>query len=101
MTQTVFLEVQLRDDVAQDAIESAIRDTLAQTAAFPGNESLEVLVDDTDPLHLVVLERWTTAADHDAYVAWRATDEGAPTALAAVVAAPPITRTFGRTLDLG
>jgi len=101
MTQTVLLEVQLRDDVAQDTIESAIRETLAQTATFAGNESLEVLVDDTDPLHLVVLERWTTPADHAAYVAWRATDEGAPRALAAVVAAPPVTRTFSRTLDLG
>lgn len=101
MTQTVFLEVRLRDDVAQDTIESAIRETLAQTAAFAGNESLEVLVDDADPLRLVVLERWATAADHDAYVAWRATPEGAATALAAVLAGPPVTRTFARTLDLG
>lgn len=101
MTQTVFLEVQLRDDVAQDTIESAIRETLAQTAGFAGNESLEVLVDDADPLRLVVLERWATAADHDAYVAWRATPEGAANALAAVLAGPPVTRTFGRTLELG
>lgn len=101
MAQTVLLEVQLRDDLTQDAVESAIRTTLAQTAAFPGNESLEVLVDDTDPLRLVVLERWTTPADHDAYVAWRATEEGAPTELAAIVAAPPVTRTFAHTLDLG
>ncbi|PZF58189.1 monooxygenase [Curtobacterium sp. MCSS17_008] len=101
MTQTVFLEVQLRDDVDQEQVRSAVRETLAQTAAFPGNESLEVLVDDADALRLVVLERWASAADHDAYVAWRATDEGAPTALAAIIAAPPVTRTFGRTLDLG
>ena len=100
MTQTVFLEVRFRDDVGQDAIDAAVRETLAQTAGFAGNESLEVLVDDADPTRAVVLERWTTAADHDAYVAWRATPEGAPEALGAVLAGPPVTRTFGRTLDL-
>ena len=100
MTHTVFLEVQLRDDLDADRIESAVRETLAQTARFPGNESLEVLVEDGDPLHVVVLERWATRADHDAYVAWRATPEGAPTALTAIVAAPPVTRTFGRTVGL-
>lgn len=100
MTQTVFLEVQFRDDVDQDTIDAAVRETLAQTAGFPGNESLEVLVDDADANRAVVLERWTTAADHDAYVAWRATPEGAAAALGAVLAGPPVTRTFGRTLDL-
>lgn len=101
MSMTVLLEVQLRDDAASETVDEAIRVTLAQTAAFDGNESLEVLVEDTDPNHVVVVERWTTAAHHDAYVAWRATEEGAPTALAAVVAAPPVTRTFDRTISLG
>jgi len=100
VTQTVFLEVQFRDDVDHDTIASAVRETLAQTAGFPGNESLEVLVDDADAHRAVVLERWTTAADHDAYVAWRATPEGAANALAQVLAGPPVTRTFERTLDL-
>ncbi|GGL89812.1 hypothetical protein GCM10009706_30530 [Curtobacterium citreum] len=100
MTQTVFLEVQFRDDVDHDTIASVVRETLAQTAGFPGNESLEVLVDDADAHRAVVLERWTTAADHDAYVAWRATPEGAANALAQVLAGPPVTRTFERTLDL-
>ncbi|WIB35666.1 antibiotic biosynthesis monooxygenase family protein [Curtobacterium sp. MCJR17_043] len=76
MTMTVFLEVQIRNDVAADTVEAAIRETLAQTAARQGNESLEVLVDDEDPTRMVVLERWATAEDHDAYVAWRATPRG-------------------------
>ncbi|PZE58505.1 monooxygenase [Curtobacterium sp. MCPF17_001] len=100
MTMTVFLEVQIRDDVAADTVEAAIRETLAQTAARQGNESLEVLVDDEDPTRMVVLERWATAEDHDAYVAWRATPEGAAEALGAVLAAPPVTKTFGRTIPL-
>ncbi|MDP4335126.1 antibiotic biosynthesis monooxygenase family protein [Curtobacterium sp. A7_M15] len=100
MSMTVLLEVQLRSDVSPETVEAAIRETLAQTAAFTGNESLEVLVDDTDPSRVVVVERWTTPADHDAYVAWRGTPEGAANALAAVVAAPPVTRRFGRTITL-
>lgn len=100
MTQTVFLEVQLRNDVSAEAVQAAVRETLAQTAGFAGNESLEVLVDDADPTRLVVLERWATAADHDAYVAWRATPEGAANALGAVIAAPPVTKTFTQTISL-
>jgi quinol monooxygenase YgiN len=100
MSTTVLLEVQLRSDVSTDTVEAAIRETLAQTTDFPGNESLEVIVDDADPTRVVVVERWTTTADHDAYVAWRATPEGAANALAAVVAAPPVTRTFARTIAL-
>ncbi|WP_416393766.1 MULTISPECIES: putative quinol monooxygenase [unclassified Curtobacterium] len=100
MSMTVLLEVQLRTDVPTETVEAAIRETLAQTAAFAGNESLEVLVDDADASRVVVLERWTTSADHDAYVAWRGTAEGAANALAAVVAAPPVTRTFDRTITL-
>lgn len=100
MTQTVFLEVQLRSDVSAEAVQAAVRETLAQTAGFAGNESLEVLVDDADPTRLVVLERWATAADHDAYVAWRVTPEGAANALGAVLAAPPVTKTFTQTISL-
>jgi len=98
MSITVFLEVQLRPD-ARTGAESAIRETLAQTAAFAGNEGLEVLVDDADPDKVVVVEKWASAGDHDAYVAWRATPEGAA-ALAGVLAGAPVTRTFGRTIEL-
>jgi len=94
----VLLEVQLRPGVGAEG-ENAIRETLAQTAAFPGNEALEVLVDDADPNRVVVVETWAAASDHDAYVAWRATPEGAA-ALATVIAAPPVTRTFGRAIAL-
>ena len=100
MSTTVFLEVRLREDLSSETIESAIRQTLAQTAEFPGNESLEVLVDDADASRLVVLERWASSADHDAYVAWRATPEGRAEALAAILAEPPVTRTFDRSITL-
>ncbi|MFJ4219138.1 putative quinol monooxygenase [Curtobacterium luteum] len=100
MSMTVLLEVQLRDDLPAETVEAAIRETLAQTRAFDGNESLEVIVEDSDPQHVVVVERWASTAHHQAYVAWRGTPEGAAEALAAVIAGPPVTRTFDRTIGL-
>lgn len=99
MSMTVLLELQLRSDLPTATVEQVIRDTLAQTAAHQGNESLEVIVDDADATRVVVVERWARSADHDAYVAWRATPEGA-SALGDVVAAPPVKRTFDRTIPL-
>jgi quinol monooxygenase YgiN len=99
MSMTVFLEVQLRPDAVGAEADGAIRETLVATAAFDGNEGLEVLVDDADPTRVIVVEKWATAGHHDAYVAWRQTPEGAA-ALGSVLAGPPVTRTFGRTIDL-
>jgi quinol monooxygenase YgiN len=99
MTTTVFLDLELRSDASHEEVESTIRETLAQTRQHQGCESLEVLVDDADPTRLVVLERWTTTADHDAYAAWRATPEGA-SPLGQVLAAPGVKRIFGRTIEL-
>jgi quinol monooxygenase YgiN len=98
MSVKVFFEFQLRSEVDDEA-ESVLRETLAQTAAFRGNEGLEVLVDDADPTRVVVVEAWATAGDHEAYVAWRATPEGA-SRLRALLAGPPVTRTFSRTIAL-
>ncbi len=99
MTMKVLLEVQLKDD-ALDTYYAGIHATLQQTRARVGLVRAEVLIDDSDPTSVVVVETWESAADHDAYLAWRATPEGAPTQLATAVAAPPITRTFIERNDL-
>jgi quinol monooxygenase YgiN len=54
-----------------------VRSTLVPTRAFPGCEGIEVLVDEDDPAHLIILERWASADDDAAYHAWRRTPEGA------------------------
>lgn len=96
MTDTVLLEVTLNDD--PDAM-GAVHRTLAQTAAFAGNEGIQVLVDETDPHLLVVVESWADLEAHSAYAAWRATPDGAAE-LARVVAKPPVTRRFASTTGL-
>ena len=97
MSTTVLLEVTIKEGATD--VESILRETLAQTAAFAGNESLEVLIDDDAPQQYVVVEKWATSADHDAYLAWRGTPDGA-TRLGEIVAGPPTTRTFATSVPL-
>ncbi|BDZ52175.1 hypothetical protein GCM10025867_44160 [Frondihabitans sucicola] len=74
MSFTVLLEFQLKDGV-ENAPE-ILREVLAQTGAFAGNEGLEVLIDDDDASKLIVVEKWASVDARNAYVAWRATPEG-------------------------
>lgn len=75
MSTTVHLEIQVDESRLAD-VADVLAETLQATRAFAGNEGLEVLVDDADPARMVVVEQWASTADHDAYVAWRATPEG-------------------------
>jgi quinol monooxygenase YgiN len=92
-TQTVFFEIQLKPD-DMDAAREAVHTTLEQTRNFEGAISVDVLVDDEDPTRMIAVELWETADAHTAYLAWRATPEGASTAFGAVLAGRPVTRTF-------
>lgn len=99
MTIKVLLEATAKSDLLEDSY-AGIHATLEQTRAFPGAVSLEVLIDDADPAKVVVIETWESVEAHDAYVAWRATREGAPRALIAVLAGPPSTRVFTEATEL-
>lgn len=98
MSTLVHLDLHL-DPSQLDQGRQVLVDTLAATRAWPGNEGLEVVVDDTDPAHLLVVEHWAATADHDAYAAWRATPEGA-SRLREVVVAPPVKTVFSTGLPL-
>jgi quinol monooxygenase YgiN len=93
MAITVLLDVQLKPDSLDEAY-AGVHETLEETRAFAGAISLDVLIDETDPSKVVVIEIWESAAAHDAYTAWRATKEGAPRKLIAVLAGAPVTRVF-------
>lgn len=98
MTTIVHLEIQI-DPSHLDRAAEHLSATLAATRAWPGNEGLEALVDDADPGHVLIVERWATTADHDAYAAWRTTTEGRST-LGEVLAAPPVKRVYSERLPL-
>lgn len=98
MTTIVHLEIQIDPSHLAGAAEH-LSATLAATRAWPGNEGLEALVDDADPGRVVIVERWATTADHDAYAAWRATPEGRGS-LGEILAAPPVKRIYSESLPL-
>ena len=99
MTAVVHLDLHL-DPAALDTVPALLTEVLTATRAWPGNEGLEVIVDDADPAHVIVVELWATAADHEAYAAWRSTPEGV-SRLSEVLAAPPLKTVFSGRIPLG
>src|ERR1700712_38022 len=87
MSLTAFLELRLNPDLL-DAAYAKVREVLADTRAFPGCESVEVLVDHDDRAHVVVHERWESAEADAAYRAWRGGD--GVSNLGAVLAGAPV-----------
>jgi quinol monooxygenase YgiN len=97
---SAIVHLDLRLDPAKlDTVPGVLNETLVATRAWPGNEGLEVLVDDADPAHIIVVETWASAADHEAYAQWRTTPEGA-SRLGEVVAAVPVKTIFSETIPL-
>jgi quinol monooxygenase YgiN len=87
MTVTSLLDLRVAPASLAEAA-TVIAEVLVATRAFDGNLGVEVLVDDADPAHFVVVEKWESIAHDDAYRAWRATPEGA-SALGGILAGPP------------
>jgi heme oxygenase (mycobilin-producing) len=77
---------------ALDQAPDVLHKILTDTRAFDGNLGVEVLIDERDPEHIVVLESWESLAHDDAYRAWRAGD-GASN-LGTILAAPPTLTRF-------
>lgn len=87
MPVTSLLDLTLRPD-AVAAAPDVLRTTLAATRDFPGCRRVDVMVDDADETHVVVVEQWESMERDDAYRAWRATPAGASD-LGSVLASPP------------
>jgi quinol monooxygenase YgiN len=76
-----------------DALIGLLRDTLGDTRARQGCQSVTVHRDAAEPDAIVLIERWASREDDAAYRAWRAGD-GAVPALATLLAAAPTIRYF-------
>jgi quinol monooxygenase YgiN len=88
---TSILDLQLKCG-SLDTAHQVLRETLVATRKFPGCLDVTVLVDNDDPAHVILLEKWESV-DHDrAYRAWRATPEGASDLRKVLAAAPKLTR---------
>ena len=97
MTLTVLLDIHLKADSLTSA-PSMLRDILAETRAFDGCLSVEVLVDNEDPGHLILVERWASVERDAAYREWRA-GAGA-TQLGSILASPPLVSQFQTASDI-
>jgi quinol monooxygenase YgiN len=87
MSVIAIFDVQLRPETLEDGI-AALQRVLADTAAFAGCVSVEVVQDRDDPAHIIAVEVWESLEADAAYREWRA-GEGKPTEFAAFRVGPP------------
>jgi quinol monooxygenase YgiN len=90
MAVTALLDLHLTPG-APEASYQLIHDVLSDTRAFAGCLGVDVLIDTTDPLHVLVVERWESLKADAAYRAWRAGD-GANNLGTVLAAAPNLTK---------
>jgi quinol monooxygenase YgiN len=85
---TVTLELRIKPDsvaAARDVMGRALK----QTRAFEGNVGTDVLVDQDDEGHWLIVETWETVEHDEAYRSFRA-GEGKVTELPPLLAQPPV-----------
>jgi quinol monooxygenase YgiN len=83
---TATLEIHVRPESLQESY-AAVHATLEATRAFPGSLGVDVLIDDADPAHLLLVEHWESLDADAAYREWRASSP--PTALRDALAGAP------------
>jgi quinol monooxygenase YgiN len=88
MAVTVLLEFKLKAEALAEARELMGRE-LQTTRAFDGNLATDVIVDEDDPTHWIIYERWESVEQDEAYRSFRA-GEGKIAALPALLAVPPV-----------
>ena len=92
MSILVVLELEAVEG-SEAAMIDVLRRNLGDTRARRGCEGVTVHQDQDRPTSVVLVERWATRADDDAYRAWRAGD-GAIKEMAGLVAGPPKIRYY-------
>jgi quinol monooxygenase YgiN len=71
MQVTVMITLRLKMDVAEDAA-AVLHAVLEETRNMDGCLGVEVLEDQTEVGQFIFVERWTSQAHLDGYLAWRA-----------------------------
>ena len=87
MTSTVILEISLKPDEIDSAI-ALFKESLPDTRAYDGCQSIEVIQGDDDPTCLIVYEKWESRSHYEKYLAWRE-ETGFLDKLGAFLAGPP------------
>lgn len=93
---TITMEMPLRPGMLAE-FQSAISAAIKQAAGRPGCRAIRVLPPIEGDDKALIIEEWDSAADHKAYLAWRA--EGNPAAgLAECLAGKPDVRFWGEVI---
>ncbi|MGK0479247.1 MAG: quinol monooxygenase YgiN [Ilumatobacter sp.] len=92
MSIHVTLELTASEGKADEMI-AVLKKHLPDTRARKGNEFVTVHRDHDAPNKIVLIERWSSREDDDAYRSWREGD-GAITDIAGLVAGTPVVRYF-------
>jgi quinol monooxygenase YgiN len=73
MSILVLLEIEAKEGKVDQVIDALARN-LGDTRARPGCESVTMHRDQANPNAILLVERWATREDDEAYRAWRAGD---------------------------
>jgi quinol monooxygenase YgiN len=92
MSMLVLLEIEAKDGCVDEMIR-VLAANLGDTRARQGCESVTVHCDQDKPNTVLLVERWATREDDEAYRAWRAGD-GAITEMRPLVASGRAVRYF-------
>jgi quinol monooxygenase YgiN len=71
-----------------DEFLGIMKEALPDTRNFEGCEHLDTYVDQDQPGHILLVERWASRSAHEAYLAWRM-ETGMLDMLGPFVSAPP------------
>ena len=92
MSIVTVLEIPAREGKVEE-LKALLKQNLVDTRARQGCESVTVHQDQADANAIVLIERWASRADDEAYREWRA-GPGAIDGIGALVAGPPSIRYF-------
>ena len=92
MNFNIILDVQAKPECA-DKLKATFEAILPDTRSYAGCNEVKVLVNQDDPANLILLEKWQTRADYEAYVAWRS-EQGTMESLGALMATVPSIRYY-------
>ncbi|HAQ04412.1 MAG: putative quinol monooxygenase [Acidimicrobiales bacterium] len=86
MSHTVMAEFHCNEGMGELLLPGLI-ESLSDTRAFDGCESVETYVDQDDPDKVYLWEKWATRENYEQYIAWRI-ETGMLEALALVLIKP-------------
>lgn len=71
MSHSALAEFPCNPGKGQEFLEQLLLPAMEETRAFDGCESIETYVDQDDPDHVILWEKWATRNQYEAYIAWR------------------------------